>query len=671
MKQYGDLTDLPIDIANSIMKIIEKLNKVNEECISIYYGYPIIELDDQETIMKACIISRKAIYAFYDDSVEMKIYERHLTKILLDSPDLSELYFSNTKAILCCLEIKKDFDIEAFISKKDIFTENQYKKINSIIQNIYGLNTKDDRKIHHKSSLGEMIKKRNNEINMLDERQFDMIYKKQINHTRVRGLAGSGKTILLVKKMAYMHYKDRSKTIAYVFYTKSLKQYIENLFKRFYKDFEKYKEPDMDKIKILHSWGGSEMEGFYSLVCTENECVKKAWRDISGYGNERFGIACREVLEKKNNKLKGIFDYIFIDEAQDFSLEFFKLALFSLKKFGNLVYAYDELQSLNEDTNIPNKREIFNEEKCEDINLRDCYRTPKELLVTAHALGLGIYHEKENGEKSIVNMMEDYKIWEAVGYKVVSGQLGYGKKVVLDRDECISYKPEEPLEIFQAESFEEQIKMVSEEILKLITEEDVLPDDILIIDLDSISLLHNFNIFRSIFYSIIGETNINTHLVDKNHALKFTRKNSISYTTIFRAKGNEANIVLILNVEKMGNMATYWRNRLFTALTRAKYKAYICGKKSETLETLINEYRKIKQENYMLNFVYPTKEELSEMKTIAKTEGEKAAKYARISNDLGEDQDLMVQIMKDKFGAGSLEELIDMLQEQKKDEINE
>lgn len=127
-----------------------------------------------------------------------------------------------------------------------------------------------------------------------------MIYKKTINHTRIRGLVGSGKTILLVKKMAYMHYKYRDKTMAYVFYTKSLKQYIENLFKRFYKDFEKYQEPDMDKIKILYSWGGSEIDGFYSLICKENECASKRWGDISGAGNEKLGKACKEILEKKN-----------------------------------------------------------------------------------------------------------------------------------------------------------------------------------------------------------------------------------------------------------------------------------------------------------------------------------------------------------------------------------
>mgnify|MGYP003294937719 FL=1 len=96
-------------------------------------------------------------------------------------------------------------------------------------------------------------------------------------------------------------------------------------------------------------------------------------------------------MEQLNNQDVGLYDYVFIDEAQDFTLPFYKLALKSLKPTGKLVYAYDELQSLNTDNKMPSKYSIFGRKKCEDINLSVCYRTPKEILVTAHALGLGVY----------------------------------------------------------------------------------------------------------------------------------------------------------------------------------------------------------------------------------------------------------------------------------------
>lgn len=112
----------------------------------------------------------------------------------------------------------------------------------------------------------------------------------------------------------------------------------------FYKDFEKYKEPDMSKIHILHSWGGNEMEGFYSRACKENNIAREGYNDVSG--SNKFDKVCKNLLNKLGGKGKKLYDYIFVDEAQDFSLGFFKLALSTLKYNGKMIYAYDELQSL-------------------------------------------------------------------------------------------------------------------------------------------------------------------------------------------------------------------------------------------------------------------------------------------------------------------------------------
>lgn len=166
----------------------------------------------------------------------------------MESSELSNLLWGNAN-ILHAVHIDSPENVLSLLqNSKDCLTERNYREINAIIQNIYGLNHTDDREIQNENTLGALIKGRNNEINMLDQEQFETIYKKTTTHTRIRGLAGSGKTILLVKKMAYMHYKNRDLELVYVFYTKSLKQYIKDLFVNFYKDFEKYKEPDMSKF---------------------------------------------------------------------------------------------------------------------------------------------------------------------------------------------------------------------------------------------------------------------------------------------------------------------------------------------------------------------------------------------------------------------------------------
>ena len=166
----------------------------------------------------------------------------------------------------------------------------------------------DNREIHDGNSLGALIKKRNNSMSMLDSSQFNTVYNTIRTHSRIRGLAGSGKTILLVKKMAYLHYKNPELELAYVFYTKSLKQYIERLFRDFYHDFDKVKDPDMRKIHILHSWGGSEMAGFLSVTCRENGIVCKSWAEAKNHGG--FEYACNDALNVSGGKIAPKYNYI-------------------------------------------------------------------------------------------------------------------------------------------------------------------------------------------------------------------------------------------------------------------------------------------------------------------------------------------------------------------------
>lgn len=668
MQKYGNVEDLPQDIEEKINVLITKMEQIeNHDSISIYYGYPFIELDGQETIMKACIVSLNGIISVYTNDNEKNVYNRHLTKVLLDSQVLSEIYFADPQKVLHNVMIDSmDWILELLTDTEQCFSVENYKEANAIIQNMYGLNHIDERKINNEGTMGALIKKRNNEINMLDENQFVTIYKKINAHTRIRGLAGSGKTILLVKKMAYMHYKNRDLELAYVFYTKSLKQYIKDLFFNFYRDFEKYKEPDMDKIHILHSWGGAEMEGFYSRTCKENGVARQGYNDV--IGSNKFDRVCFNLLDNLGGKGKKLYDYVFVDEAQDFSLGFFRLVLSTLKFNGKMIYAYDELQSLNDSVEtIPGKQSIFQKEICEDINLSICYRSPKEIIVTAHALGLGVYRKNKEGKTDIVNMMQDYSIWKAIGYDELDGKLEYGENVRLGRKEVIDYKPEQCVEINDEENEEAQYASISEEICRLIQDEDVLPEDILIIDLAAMKFQDHFLSFKKSFNEMIewedGSINAKVHLVNKDNALRFKRKGSVPYTTIFRAKGNEANIVFILNAQTMSSMMTFSRNRLFTAMTRAKFKVYVYGVTGNVMDTLKDEYEEVKKENFTLAFTYPTEKQLEKIRTIAKKEAKDADTFARVFKDLKDDKELTIEILKEQTGARSIDELIGKLKE--------
>lgn len=666
MRKFGDFSELSENNVKAIEKIINGIESKGLSC-SLFYGFPLIELDNSSTIMKGCIISSKGVLILHSLNDEKMVYWRHINKTIMECPTISELAMDPSVGLIAFKNLEETESIIDYIeNKEDIMAEKDVDLLVAVIQKAYNLSKFDNRPINKPESIGSVIKERNNKVNVLDEEQFETIYKSQIGHARIRGLAGSGKTILLVKKMAYLHYRNPDLNIVYVFYTVSLKQFIEKLFRLYYKEFDAYKEPDMSKVSILHSWGSRNTDGFYSTICKNFNIERKTFRDVYGEA-DKLGAVCNNLLEQLNNQDVGLYDYVFIDEAQDFTLPFYKLALKSLKPTGKLVYAYDELQSLNTDNKMPSKYSIFGRKKCEDINLSVCYRTPKEILVTAHALGLGVYKKNDDGTPNIVNMIQDLDTWAAIGYEVEDGKLALGQDVVLSRKDVISDKCQDSVVILDSNSVEEQYTYVSNEILNLIQNEDVSPDDIMIIDLDSINLNDNFTLFKKVLMSKAwDESNskwiCSVNLVNKDNAIKFRIKDSIPYTTIFRAKGNEANIVFVINAHKLQSISSYSRNRIFTAMTRARFKVYLLG--VGNMQSFVQEAQTVKENDYKLKFKYPTKNELQKMSTIAKTEIKSAKDYESLIDYiklLKANPKLLKEALLEELGAGSLEEAIDIL----------
>jgi len=659
-----------------IKEFLKKINKkIYDFNIYVYYGYPIYYLDDSKEVIKCLLICKKGIMIFYENVDEGFNYERYLLTLAFKNVEVSKCFLHNHRKLITSCEINDINNVIKEIENLDDIIEDRIVELfNSIVQNALGLIKKDDREIKNNNSLGNIIKLRSEEISKYDKTQFEMIYNDITSHIRIRGLAGSGKTILLVKKMAYLHFKDPSYDLVYVFYTQSLKQYIRDLFIKFYKDFEPNIQPDFSKIKFLHSWGSSSVEGFYSRICMSYGVPRKTYGEVRNE-TDPFDYVCKELVDTiKEHKLNH-FDYIFIDEAQDFPLYFYKLALKLLKPMGKIIYAYDELQSLSKDRKkVPSKKDIFGNEQCNDINLKYCYRNSKEILVTAHALGLGIYSKKDDGSYGIVSMIEDINLWKDIGYYEIEGKLDYGSQVKLTRDDIVKYKLDDPIEIYSFDKLDDQMDYAISTISKLIEEQDIVPDDFLIIDLDTISFNNNFNVFKKHYNQYIeskeikGKRPFDIHLVNKDNAFNFKINDSIPYTTIFRAKGNEANIVIILNSNILSSLGFYSRNRLFTAITRSKIKSYILG--SRGIEKFIEEVETVKNKQYSLDFVYPTLQELEKIHTTASKEAQNIndlLKAIELGKTLREtNSSVMLDLLLEQTGSNNIDDLLDYIKELKK-----
>jgi superfamily I DNA and RNA helicase len=208
--------------------------------------------------------------------------------------------------------------------------------------------------------------------------------------------------------------------------------------------------------------------------------------------------------------------------------------------------------------------------------------------------------------------------WKTVGYKLEEGKLELGQNVVLARDpnSFPEYFKEE-LEIddaIKAKKFRneiEQAEAVAEEIKTNLMEEELEHDDILIILPEAYTARSECSVIRE----ALKRRNIECHLVGIDTLQEEVfKKGSIAVTHIFRAKGNEAPMVYILNSQafvKSSNEVSR-RNKLFTGITRSRAWVRIYGY-GNLMDQLLREIEKVRLDNYKLRFRIPTPEELEQM----------------------------------------------------------
>ena len=101
-------------------------------------------------------------------------------------------------------------------------------------------------------SRGAKLKRLEESIAHLDKFQNKALIETVDSVQRIRGLAGTGKTIALALKAAYLHAKHPDWKIAVTFHTRSLKEQFRKLITTFAIEYS-YAEPDWDNLQIIHA----------------------------------------------------------------------------------------------------------------------------------------------------------------------------------------------------------------------------------------------------------------------------------------------------------------------------------------------------------------------------------------------------------------------------------
>lgn len=246
----------------------------------------------------------------------------------------------------------------------------------------------------------DQVKKK---IILFDGDQSRFIYsttppKKRIT---IQGLAGTGKTELLLHKLKDLYIKNKDTKIVFTCYNKTLAKSMEKRVPDFF-NFMRVDEQIKwnERLWVMSSWGshGQPNSGVYSYICSTYGIVfhpfSYTWQ---------FDTVCKTAIDelKEIGHFEPCFDYVLIDESQDFPQSFFELCELVTKY--NVYVAGDIFQDIYDRT--------INQSVQSDYLLNKCYRTDPKTLMFAHAVGMGLY------ETPVIRWLDDDE-WISCGYKI-------------------------------------------------------------------------------------------------------------------------------------------------------------------------------------------------------------------------------------------------------------
>lgn len=486
-----------------------------------------------------------------------------------------------------------DLNVEdAFVPMSTILSDEEWLLAKSVFQGVSPLNKGVISPSARADTFGEAIRMLEKSIALLDEEQHKVAVQIAPGPQRIRGLAGTGKTVVLAMKAANLHLRYPDKHILFTFHTQSLYNQARALITKFYR-IHSDSDPDWEKLHVRHGWGGASRPGVYADVCKRYGSIPMTFTVARTVDPAfPFRACCKAALRLD---IKPYYEYILIDEAQDFPLEFFRL-LYRLATENKCIYwAYDELQSLSS-AEVPSPTELFGVDQKgnplvtlegeeyeggieKDFVLHRSYRCPQQVLMLAHAIGLGIH-----SIRGCVQMLANKSSWTSVGYEITTGDLVKGEETIIHRPPENSpnrineiYKGQQAIiEVKEFNERNEELAWVAESIYKNIAEEDVRPEQIVVISLDSkAAKRYLMKIQSELLKHTIGSTI--PGLIDDT--AEFAEPGMVTLSTVYRAKGNEAPVVYIVSFDSLYEYTEEIerRNQAFAAISRSKGLVRITG----------------------------------------------------------------------------------------------
>jgi superfamily I DNA and RNA helicase len=315
-----------------------------------------------------------------------------------------------------------------------------------------------------------------------------------------------------------------------------------------------------------------------------------------------FKSALEQINQINHNEFKCAFDYILIDERQDFPDVFFELCEKITSK--QVYIAGDIFQDIFDNTIEQRVANV-------DFVLNKCYRTDPKILMFAHSIGMGLFEDKK------LNWLTDNE-WKASGYNIERNN----REVCLSRE---SIRRFEDLELENISTINlEKYNNISQivDIINNIKRDNptVIPDDIAIIILDTNKTIYSY--IDKLEHEIMTQLgwNINRGFQSKekiNNTLFISNRNNV--------KGLEFPFVICITAKILDGYK--YRNTLYTMLTRSFIQSFLLVKNDKNLKSQEKGLKTINKKK-CIKTIEPTKEEKEDIKnTIIRVQQENKLSY--------------------------------------------
>lgn len=405
-------------------------------------------------------------------------------------------------------------------------------------------------------------------IVLFDLNQTKFVYKEDDTKKvlTLQGLAGSGKTELLLHKIRKIFVEESDARIGVTCFNKVLAESLSTRIIDFFNTMKVSEQITNRRLFIAHSWGseGIPNSGLYSRICQNY-----------GIAFQRFSYGRKnsEVWQDAINHLKTletitpIFDYLFIDESQDFDKEFIELCEMITEK--RVYVAGDILQNIFSDESMLSYETT-------DYVLNKVYRTDPRTLLFSHVLGFGLL------ERPAVRWLED-KDWEMAGYsleKIEGHKFALSRRKVNRFEGSLDLNKIKAIEIIDNTDPERDKEVVLGIIESIISDNpSVKATDIAII-YTYYSQLNTRKSARRLGGVIREKYSWEYVLVPEEKRIR--DENEITITNINNVKGLEFPFVIVIDNQGLNKINSEntdseirKRNALYMALTRSFLTSYL------------------------------------------------------------------------------------------------